>query len=40
VHWHGAAPDSAVAHTAISLGVTQWLEEVPADRYEAAFKAE
>ena len=40
VHWHGAAPDSSVAHTAISLGVTQWLEEVPADRYEAAFKAE
>jgi quercetin dioxygenase-like cupin family protein len=36
-HWHGAAPDSFVAHTAISLGVTQWLEEVAGDRYENAF---
>jgi quercetin dioxygenase-like cupin family protein len=36
-HWHGAAPDSFLAHTAVSLGVTQWGEEVPADRYEAAF---
>jgi quercetin dioxygenase-like cupin family protein len=40
VHWHGAAPDSSLAHTAVSLGVTQWHEEVPADRYEEAFKAE
>jgi len=39
-HWHGAAPDSSVAHTAISLGVTEWREEVPADRYAAAFEAE
>lgn len=39
-HWHGAAPDSFVAHTAVSLGVTEWREEVPADRYEAAFKEE
>lgn len=38
VHWHGAAPDSFVAHTAISLGATQWLEEVTGDRYEEAFK--
>jgi quercetin dioxygenase-like cupin family protein len=39
-HWHGAAPDSSVAHTAISLGVTEWGEEVPADRYAAAFEAQ
>jgi quercetin dioxygenase-like cupin family protein len=36
-HWHGAAPDSFLTHTAVSLGVTRWHEEVPADRYEAAF---
>jgi quercetin dioxygenase-like cupin family protein len=35
-HWHGAAPDSFLTHTAISLGLTQWHEEVPAERYEAA----
>ncbi len=39
-HWHGAAPDSFIAHTAVSLGATEWREEVPADRYEAAFKEE
>lgn len=37
-HWHGAAPDSFVTHMAVSLGATEWLEEVPGDRYEAAFK--
>lgn len=36
-HWHGAAPDSFLTHTAISLGPTQWGGEVPADHYEAAF---
>lgn len=36
-HWHGAAPDSFLTHTAISLGRTQWGEEVPADHYAAAF---
>jgi quercetin dioxygenase-like cupin family protein len=36
-HWHGAAPDAFMSHTAISLGVTDWLEEVSADDYEAAF---
>jgi quercetin dioxygenase-like cupin family protein len=39
-HWHGAAPDSFITHTAVSLGFTAWLEEVPGDRYEAAFKDE
>jgi quercetin dioxygenase-like cupin family protein len=27
-HWHGAAPDSFMTHTAISLGATRWAEEV------------
>ena len=27
-HWHGAAPDSVMTHTAISLGETRWAEEV------------
>lgn len=36
-HWHGAAPDSFLAHTAISLGLTQWHEEVPDEHYGAAF---
>ena len=27
-HWHGAAPDSYLIHTAISLGTTVWAEEV------------
>ena len=38
VHWHGAAPDSFLVHTAVSLGVTEWHEEVPADRYQASFE--
>jgi quercetin dioxygenase-like cupin family protein len=40
VHWHGAAPDSFLVHTAVSLGATEWHEEVPADRYKAAFGEE
>lgn len=27
-HWHGAAPDSFMSHTAISLGETLWGDEV------------
>ena len=27
-HWHGAAPDSVMTHTAISLGTTRWESEV------------
>jgi quercetin dioxygenase-like cupin family protein len=30
-HWHGAAPDSFLTHTAISLGTTRWAEEVAAN---------
>lgn len=34
-HWHGAAPDSFMVHTAISLGVTRWAEEVTEAEYGA-----
>src|SRR5690606_7210638 len=34
-HWHGAAPDSFMIHTAISLGVTQWAVEVTEASYTA-----
>jgi quercetin dioxygenase-like cupin family protein len=37
VHWHGAAPDSFINHTAISLGLTTWHEEVDDAHYEDAF---
>lgn len=33
-HWHGAAPDSYMVHTAISLGATTWAEEVDASAYQ------
>jgi len=34
-HWHGAAPDSFLTHTAISLGSTDWSDEVTPAEYEA-----
>jgi quercetin dioxygenase-like cupin family protein len=34
-HWHGAAPDSFMTHTAISLGPTHWAEEVADSDYDA-----
>ena len=34
-HWHGAAPDSFMTHTAISLGPTHWDEEVAESDYDA-----
>jgi quercetin dioxygenase-like cupin family protein len=36
-HWHGAAPDSLLLHTAVSLGTTRWLDEVTPDQYKAAW---
>lgn len=33
-HWHGAGPDSYLTHTAISLGSTDWLDEVSGGDYE------
>ncbi len=35
-HWHGAAAGSYMVHTATSLGVTSWEEEVAAQDYPAA----
>jgi quercetin dioxygenase-like cupin family protein len=37
VHWHGAAPDSILVHTAISVGKTEWMHEVSSEEYEQAF---
>jgi quercetin dioxygenase-like cupin family protein len=36
LHWHGARPDSTLVHTAVSLGKTNWGEEVSAEDYERA----
>ena len=38
-HWHGSDDDSFLVHTAISLGTTEWLEEVSADEYESMVQA-
>jgi quercetin dioxygenase-like cupin family protein len=38
-HWHGALPDSFLTHTAISLGVTDWLDEVADADYRASVEA-
>ena len=40
VHWHGAAPDAFLGHTAVSLGLTSWEEEVDEEEYRNAFEAE
>jgi quercetin dioxygenase-like cupin family protein len=37
VHWHGAAQDSFLLHTAVSLGTTRWLDEVSDDEYGKAW---
>jgi quercetin dioxygenase-like cupin family protein len=38
-HWHGGAPDSFLLHLAISVGQTEWLEEVADDDYRGAANA-
>lgn len=35
-HWHGGGPVTLLAHTAISIGPTVWLEEVAESDYQAA----
>lgn len=35
-HWHGATAESAMLHTAVSLGQTQWEEEVTDGHYSLA----
>ena len=32
-HWHGGSASTCLAHTAISLGQTTWLDEVTEDEY-------
>lgn len=32
-HWHGSDDDTFLVHVAISLGTTEWLEEVSAQEY-------
>jgi quercetin dioxygenase-like cupin family protein len=32
-HWHGGSPDFFMTHTAISIGVTSWAEEVTDDQF-------
>lgn len=34
-HWHGAGPETFMAHLAVSLGTTQWAEEVTEADYSA-----
>jgi quercetin dioxygenase-like cupin family protein len=34
-HWHGATPGTFLTHTAISLGATEWADEVAEDDYSA-----
>jgi quercetin dioxygenase-like cupin family protein len=38
-HWHGGAPDSFLLHLAISVGKTEWLDEVSDDDYQEAANA-
>lgn len=35
-HWHGAGPNTVMAHHAVSLGATTWLHEVSAKEYAAS----
>jgi quercetin dioxygenase-like cupin family protein len=38
-HWHGAGPQSILSHTAYSFGITDWLDEVSDEEYEAGVEA-
>ncbi len=38
VHWHGAAPGSLLVHLAVSVGRTEWLDEVSEADYASAFE--
>jgi len=35
-HWHGSGRETMMVHTAVSLGLTEWLEEVSEEHYRAA----
>jgi quercetin dioxygenase-like cupin family protein len=32
-HWHGGGPDTVMAHLAVSLGTTNWLDAVSDEEY-------
>jgi quercetin dioxygenase-like cupin family protein len=36
VHWHGALPGSYLLHLAVSVGATEWLDEVADADYRSA----
>ncbi len=38
-HWHGAGPDSYLHHLAVSLGETEWQEEVSDEDYRRGSSA-
>jgi quercetin dioxygenase-like cupin family protein len=38
-HWHGGTADTIMTHLAVSLGPTDWLDEVSEDEYRAALVA-
>jgi quercetin dioxygenase-like cupin family protein len=38
VHWHGADADTFMLHLSVSLGATEWLEEVSAEEYAAVLR--
>jgi quercetin dioxygenase-like cupin family protein len=40
VHWHGAGPHTYMVHTAITLGVTRWSDEVTDEEYGAVVTTE
>lgn len=35
-HWHGALSDTCLAHTAVSLGTTDWRDPVSEEDYRAS----
>lgn len=37
VHWHGATPGTLMLHVAVSVGRTEWMDEVSEEDYAAAF---
>jgi quercetin dioxygenase-like cupin family protein len=38
-HWHGAGPDTYLLHTAISLGMTAWQDDVTPEQYAQAVRS-
>ncbi|MPZ62130.1 MAG: cupin domain-containing protein [Propionibacteriales bacterium] len=36
VHWHGAAEDALLVHVAITLGSTEWMDEVSEDEFHGS----